>query len=142
MKKSIYFILLCVVTLAACQRPDDELPTVYQTLHLNYSQEDGLWSYAAEDYFFVTSDVTTFDESTGVLRVVTSFPIDPSYCEIVGTNCPSPITDAKWKIEQLSSDQWQLTIQLPATTISAIQDKSLWDDDYWSFDFRIRVVGP
>lgn len=135
-------MLLCIFALTACQRPDDELPMSYQTIQLNYSIEDGLWSYAAEDRFFVTSDATTFDDSTGILSVTTSYPLDPTYCEIVGTNCPSPITEAIWYIEQLPSGQWRLTIQLPATTVTYIQDKSLWDDDYWSFDFRIRAVAP
>lgn len=142
MKQAIYFILSSVVTLTACHRPEDDRPMSYQTLQLNYSAEDGLWSYEDEDRFFVTSDITSFDESTGILNVITDYPLDPGYCEIVGTNCPVPITDANWSIQQLPSSQWQLTIQLPAATMSAIQDKSLWDEDYWSFDFRIRVLKP
>lgn len=142
MKKATCTILLCLVALAACRRSDDELPPPYQTVHLNYSIEDGLWSYADEDYYFVISDSTTFDDSTGTLIVTTPYPLDPAYCEIVGTNCPSPINEVAWSIGQLPAGRWQLVIRLPAATVACIQNQVLWDDDYWSFDFRIRAAPP
>lgn len=142
MKKATCITLLCVVALASCHPPDDDPPPPYQVVHLNYSIEDGLWSYADQDYFFVISDSTTFDNSTGTLIVTTPYPLDATYCEITGTNCPTPITGATWDIVHLPSGRWRLAIQLPAATVACIHDQALWDDDYWSFDFRIRAAPP
>lgn len=141
MKTASCTTLLCAVVLAACHPDNDHAPP-YQTIQLNYSIEDGLWSYADHDYFFVLSDTTTFDDSTGLLMVTTPYALDPAYCEITGTNCPAPITGAVWDIAQLPSGRWRLAIQLPVTTVACIQNKALWDDDYWSFDFRIHAVPP
>ena len=139
MKNSPYTNLLFVAALAACHRPAAD-PLLYQTLHLNYSIEDGLWSYDDTDYFFILSDVTTFDDSSGTLQLTTPYPLDSTYCEINGTNCPTPITQFTWSIGQLQPGQWQLTIQLSASTVACIQEQSLWDNDYWWFDFSIRVL--
>lgn len=141
MQKSTSILLLCFLALANCHPPPDD-PPPFQTIQLNYSIEDGLWAYAQPDRFFVLTDQTTFDDSTGLLCITTPYPLDSTYCEIIGTNCPSPITAATWNIHQAQSGHWQLIIQLPAATVACIQDHLLWDDDYWSFDFRIRVLPP
>ncbi|MEO6037134.1 MAG: hypothetical protein ABIQ93_01895 [Saprospiraceae bacterium] len=130
-----------LLALAACHQRNDD-PPPYQIIHLNYSIEDGLWTYAAADYFFILDDSITFNDSTGLLLITTPHALDSTYLEITGTNCPTPITTATWTIDQPTPDRWRLALQLPPATLACLQDRSLWDDDYWSFDFRIRVLPP
>ncbi|MEO6038014.1 MAG: hypothetical protein ABIQ93_06330 [Saprospiraceae bacterium] len=142
MKSILFLSFLEIFLLSACCRSNDESPLPFQIVHLNYSIEDGLWTYYPEDYFFILDDSTVFDDSTGILLIKTPHPLDANYLEITGTNCSSPIITATWTIDQLSPDQWRLSIQLPAATIACLQDQLLWGNDYWSFDFRLRVLPP
>jgi hypothetical protein len=131
-------LALSFFTFMAC-RPEP-VPPSWQKVLLHYSIEDGLWAPDSSGYFFILDDQCTFDRQQGLFTLRTPHTLDPAFFEWISCNCPNSAGVTAWEITKTADGLWQLQVQLPQSTVTCLNDKTLWDDSFWEMGFQLSVI--